>query len=139
MPFIAIHGDSRTRLYNTYYAIKNRCHNPKHVRYADYGGRNILLCNEWLNDYLAFKKWSIENGYSESLSIERIDVNQGYSPDNCKWIPMKEQAMNKRTSLMITARGETRCLAEWSRIVGIHSATLHSRYRVGDREERLFR
>ena len=83
-----------TRLYHIYYGIKQRCFNPNNSRYKEYGGRGITMCNEWLNSYENFKTWSFEHGYMENcgLSIDRIDNDGDYNPDNCQWITISENA-----------------------------------------------
>lgn len=90
------HGDSGSKLYYVWAEMIQRCTNPKHRRYEDWGGRGITICQEWQNDYSAFKEWALSNGYEEGLSIDRINNNKGYSPDNCRWATVKEQNLNKR-------------------------------------------
>lgn len=110
------HGDSRTRLYKIYYSMKSRCYgNWDKRQMKNYRDRGITICDEWLNDYPAFRDWAMQNGYNDTLTIERIDNDKGYSPDNCKWIPLKEQAANRRTNYYITIDDETHTMAEWCR------------------------
>ena len=89
-----IDGRRNERLYHIYYGMKSRCYNPKTKKYELYGGKGIKICQEWLNDYLCFKKWSYENGYSENkgLSIDRIDSDKDYEPNNCQWISLSENS-----------------------------------------------
>lgn len=110
-----LHGDSHTRLYGIYSHIKDRCYNKNHIHYKNYGGRGIIMCNEWKKDYLIFKKWALENGYSDSLSIDRIDVNGNYEPANCRWATVEEQSNNKRTSCYLQYNGEIKTIAQWSK------------------------
>lgn len=88
------------RLRSIYTGIKSRCYNKNHMTYKSYGGRGILMCDEWLNDNKVFFKWALYNGYKDNLSIDRIDNDKGYSPDNCRWISLSEQQKNRRNYKM---------------------------------------
>lgn len=90
------HGKYKTKLYGVYNSMIRRCNNPKYVGYKHYGGRGIEVCEVWCSGFEAFDAWAIENGYEEGLTLERVDVNKGYCPENCTWIPMVEQNLNKR-------------------------------------------
>lgn len=90
------HGKSGTRLHRIWKAMHSRCYNKNFHAYNHYGGRGITICDEWLHDFQAFHDWAIVNGYKDNLSIDRIDNDKGYSPDNCRWVTMEEQNKNKR-------------------------------------------
>lgn len=89
------HGDSKTKLYNIWTAMRGRVSNPKQWNFQYYGARGIKVCPEWSN-YEVFKSWALNNGYVEGLSIDRIDTNGNYEPSNCRWITMQEQQANRR-------------------------------------------
>jgi hypothetical protein len=88
------HGDSKSRLYQCWFGMKKRCQNPKNTSFHYYGGRGITVCDEW-QDYLAFKEWALSRGYRDDLTIERLDVNKGYGPNNCLWIIPEAQPLNQ--------------------------------------------
>lgn len=115
---------SNKRLYSVYRSMLNRCYNDKHREYHNYGGRGIQVCDEWLSDYDNFAEWALSNGYDVNANfgvctLERIDVDKDYSPDNCTWITNEEQQNNRRDNVLITYRDETHNLAEWSRILNV--------------------
>lgn len=116
-----------TRLHNIWNNMKDRCRNKNSPVYYRYGGRGITVCDEWNNSFDSFKEWALKNGYSDELTIDRIDNDQGYSPDNCRWTDMKTQCNNTGRNRNVTWRGETHSLTEWSRILGINYGTLKSR------------
>lgn len=133
-----IHSDTGKRLYKIYLGMKQRCYNPKQPSYKNYGGRGITICEEWLNDYSSFKKWSLKNGYSEQMTIDRIDNNKGYSPDNCRWTTRKEQNNNTRRCVLITYNGETHNITQWSEKTGIPRGIIAKRYNLGWSPKRIF-
>lgn len=92
----AKHNDSKTRLYNIWCSMIGRVENKNSLDYKNYGGRGITICKEWRSDYLSFKKWALGNGYSNTLKIDRIENNSGYSPDNCRWTTQTIQSRNTR-------------------------------------------
>lgn len=94
------HGMCGTRIYQTYHDMLTRCSNPKNKRYHRYGGRGITVCKEWEEDFMNFYNWAINNGYTDELTIERIDNDGNYCPENCKWATMDEQLKNRDFSRM---------------------------------------
>jgi len=126
-----IHGHYYERLYRTYKSMVTRCTNPQRKDFKYYGGRGIKVCDEWLKSYESFKEWAMANGYSDELTLDRIDTNSDYSPDNCRWVSMKDQCNNKRSNILITLNGETHNLKQWSKITGINYYTLVKRFHRG--------
>lgn len=122
---------SHDRLYKIYQRMKSRCYNKNEESYKYYGGRGIKICKEWLESYANFKKWAIENNYREDLSIDRIDVNGNYEPNNCRWATNKEQQNNRRNNRYIEYNGKTMTLKEWSEYYNIKSYTLSNRLKRG--------
>ena len=119
------HRGKQTKTYRIWIAMKTRCTNPNVPCYKNYGGRGITICEEWKNDYLKFLEDMGE--CPENCSIERIDNNKGYSPENCKWATVEEQSTNKRTTRIITYNGKTQCLKDWSIELNISYSVLSRR------------
>lgn len=130
------HGMTETRLYQTWQNMKNRCRNKNVESYKYYGERGISLCDEWNESFESFAKWSMENGYADGLSIDRIDPNVGYEPSNCRWVDIVTQANNKRTNHLLTYNGETKTVAEWAREIGLSYKVLYRRVCLGWTAER---
>jgi len=117
------HGEADSRLYNVWSAIKRRCFNSTVPEYHRYGGRGITMCNEWL-DYEVFSNWARANGYRDDAprgecTIDRIDNNGDYCPDNCRWVNQQDQMNNVSYNHYVTYNGENHTVAEWSRIYNI--------------------
>lgn len=126
------HGDSqRERLYTIWANMKSRCFNKNNKDYEVYGGRGITICEEWKEDYVAFKEWALSNGYNNNLTIDRINVDKNYSPSNCRWVDMVTQENNRTNNHMLDFNGEYHTVQEWSRITGINASTLYTRLSRG--------
>ncbi len=130
------HAGHGTRLYNIYHKMKARCYNAKYAESQYYGERGIKICDEWLKSFETFRDWAMSHGYNDNLSIDRIDTNKGYSPDNCRWASAKQQSRNKRDNLLISYNGEIKCLAEWCEDLGLPYGTIEMRIRRGWDKER---
>ena len=132
------HGGSNTRLFRVWCGMRERCSTPSCKAYANYGGRGISVCDEW-NDYAVFYKWAVSTGYEDGLSIDRIDSNGNYCPENCRWATSTEQANNTRRNVKIAYKGVSHTISEWSKIFGIKYTTLYMRLQRGMSIEKAFR
>lgn len=128
------HGDSRRgqiqRLYRIWRNMIQRCDNPNKPDYKYYGALGIHVYEEW-KQYINFKEWAINNGYKDNLTLDRKDCNKGYSPDNCRWITMKEQQNNKKNNHILEFNGETHTINEWADILNIRREIIKDRLRLG--------
>lgn len=125
-----IHGKARTKIYKCWKSMIDRCYNENNSSYHNYGGRGIGVCKEWLDGktgLINFWDWSINNGFDKHLSIDRIDNNKGYAPDNCRWTTMKVQSMNKRNNHNITFQRQTKCMTAWGEDTGLTANCLSAR------------
>ena len=117
--FPPTHGKSNTRLYRIWTAMKTRCYTASDTNYKYYGGRGIEVCDEWNSDFMSFYAWATENGYQENLTIDRIDNDGKYEPQNCRWTTMAEQNRKRRHCRHITVNGITKLQKEWADTIGI--------------------
>lgn len=124
------HGMFGTRIYVIWSGMKRRCYDPKVEQYKNYGGRGISYCKEW-EDFKNFYEWAKNNGYREDLTIDRIDTNGNYEPNNCRWIPQKEQHRNTRSNKILEYKGERHCASKWAEILGLNYNTLLTHLRNG--------
>lgn len=122
-----VHGNTGNPIFSRYKNMIYRCNNPGNVNYINYGRRGIKVCEEWLKDFSAFESWALENGFDKKLSIERIDNDGDYSPENCKWVNRTEQANNRRSNRKLTFKGRTQNLRAWANELGIKENTIRAR------------
>ena len=113
------HGMSKTRMFRIHNLMKDRCSNPHNPHYKYYGGRGITVCDEWKNDFMNFYNWAIDNGYSDELTIDRVDNNGNYEPNNCRWATTKQQANNTSRNRIVEFNGEIHNIKEWGEILGL--------------------
>lgn len=130
------HGDGHSRLNVVWTNMKQRCYNPNSTSFKDYGARGIRVCDEWKDDFGAFRDWAINSGYEEHANrgrctLERIDVNGNYEPSNCRWATQKEQCNNLRKNLLIEIDGRTQTLKQWANESGLDEAKIRYRYKHG--------
>ena len=126
------------RLWSIYHGMKKRCYNENCKRYKDYGGRGIKICEKWLETFDNFADWAYKNGYAENLTIDRIDNNSDYCPENCRWITNKKQCNNTRRNINIEYKGETKTLTEWCEYLGLNYYTVQKRLKNGWNVEKAF-
>lgn len=121
------HGQTGTRLYHILDAMKQRCYNKNHKHYKHYGARDVAVCDEWRNDFMNFHDWAVNSGYDDSLTIDRIDNNGNYEPNNCRWVDYTTQNNNRRNTVYLTYNGKTQTIKEWSKELNVNAKTLYTR------------
>ena len=125
------HGQTGTRIYRIYTNMKTRCYNPNYMRYKDWGGRGITVCDEWLNDFMAFYNWAMSNGYTDKFTLDRIDSNGNYEPSNCRWVDYHTQAVNKRTTRLYEYNGIEFYQCDVYKLFGVKRTTFNARLARG--------
>lgn len=121
------HGKSKTRIYRIWQNMKNRCSNNHDKYYKNYGGRGITVCDEWLHNFQLFYDWSVSNGYKDDLTLDRMNNNGNYCPENCRWASRTEQMNNMRANRILEYNGEKKTMAQWAEVVGIPRYVINSR------------
>lgn len=129
-------GESRTRLYNIWNNMHKRCENPNHGHYTRYGGRGICICEDWRH-YENFKEWALSSGYKDNLSIDRINVNGNYEPNNCRWVTQKEQMNNIATNKMIIYDGKSYTASQFADFLHVPRYTIRNQMRLGWSPEKM--
>lgn len=122
------HGKSKTKIYNLWRAMKDRCQNPKNAAYKNYGGRGIKVCESW-NDFSNFYADMGEPGYG--LTLDRIDNDGNYCKDNCQWTGRSEQSLNKRSAVKLTINGKTLSVSQWANKSPVAAKTIYARIKNG--------
>lgn len=133
------HGFSNSRLESIFFGMKNRCYNKNSPRYKDYGMKGIRICNRWLSNREEFFLWALDNGYNDTLSIDRVDNDGDYCPENCRWVTSKTQANNTSRNRYVTYNGKTMTISQWSDEVNIPYRVLLYRITAGWDMEDAFR
>ena len=124
------------RLYSIWKKMKERCNNPKNRAFSSYGGRGIKVFENWSKNFREFANWSMANGYKNTLSLDRIDVNGNYEPSNCRWATSQQQNNNKRNNHYLTHKDKTLTVAQWGRVLNIDPKLILSRLKIGMSVER---
>lgn len=123
------HNGRNDRLYGVWHNIKDRCYNPQSEYFYRYGGRGIKVCDEWRSDYAAFREWAFANGYDPTVpkgtkTLDRIDNNGDYSPENCAWHDMKQQSNNRSSNRLIEYNGVVHTATQWAEMIGVERHTI---------------
>lgn len=123
------HGLSNTRLHRIWHSMYCRCYYKSTNQYKNYGGKGIKVCEEWkhIEGFVNFYNWAMANGYRDGLTLDRIDNEKNYSPQNCRWVTYKQQCRNRTNNVYYTFKGETKTSKEWCEIYNISQTTLNDR------------
>ena len=116
---------SNKRIQEIFDSMKQRCYNENNKSYRWYGAKGVKICDEWMNNPLSFEEWSINNGYTDDFTIDRINENEGYSPNNCRWITKANNSKYKSTTSMINVNGVVHSGKDWSRILNVGLNTIN--------------
>jgi hypothetical protein len=130
------HNGCGSRLYSIWKSMNSRCNNENTNYYKHYGGKGVKICDSW-KDYAVFKEWALANGYNDNLTLDRIDFNGDYCPENCRWLTMKEQSNNRSSNHRITYKGMTKTISEWAEYFGLSYGAMSSRVYSGWSMERI--
>lgn len=122
---------TKNRLKSIWMQMISRCYNKKSISFKYYGAKGVTVCDEWRNNFDAFEKWAGNNGYSCTLTLDRIDRSQGYKPENCRWATHKEQQNNTGYNRLLTYNGKTQTLKQWSEETGVSYSAMYNRLRRG--------
>lgn len=134
-----IYNEDNIRLKRIWRGMKERCNYPKHKSYRNYGGRGISVCDLWESDFESFYQWAIKNGYKKGMTIDRIDNDGNYSPDNCRWATYKEQCRNKRNSVVMESPTGKMTVAEYCEKTGANPFVIYSRIRRGSSKDEIYK
>lgn len=135
---VTIHGLSGHPLFEVWNSMLDRCYKPKTTHFEHYGGRGIRVCWAWKQGFESFYKWAIQNGWKPTLQLERIKNNQNYTPKNCTFATRKEQCRNRRSNVVISYKGEKKCVVEWAEHFKIPSTVIYQRLKRKVPKNRLF-
>lgn len=128
------HGKRHTRLYNIWSKMKERCYNPAREAYKYYGGKGVIVCDEWQNDFQKFHDWATTNGYKDNLTIDRINPDGNYEPNNCRWITLSENVRQKYKSDFITIGDKSLTIHDWAQRLNFSQYALRNRYKEFGKE-----
>lgn len=126
------------RIKSIYKDMLRRCYKPYRKNYERYGGRGISVCSEWLENPISFEKWALNNGYSDKLSIDRIDNDGNYEPSNCRWTDFTTQANNRSNNIVLEYEGTSLTIAQWAEKLGVDRKTIYNRIENGESPEVIF-